>query len=453
MHDISLLNHLGVALVAALAGAGVVWLLLRARAAAARVREEEQTRRLNELQTTLAAREQELAAQREQVSALRATRAELEMQLTKEREAAQEKLQLLTNAQQQLTEAFNSLSKQALTQNSSDFLKLANETLLRYQEAAKGDLQQRQQAIEQLVKPMRESLLQFDGKVQELEKQRVGAYHGLLEQVQMLKETQLQLRDRTDNLVRALGTPHVRGRWGEIQLRRVVELAGMLNYCDFYEQTSSSTDEGRLRPDMLVRLPGGKTIVIDAKAPLAALLEALEAKDDVARAEKLRDHARQLRDHVKALSQKSYWEQFQPAPEFVILFLPGETFFNAALEQDPALIENSVEQRVIIATPTTLIALLKAVAYGWRQEALADNAQKISDLGKELYTRLGTMREHLGAVGAALQRAVEKYNQALGSFETRVLVSARRFEELEATGTAADLDALPPVEISPRQLT
>ncbi|MCX7003405.1 MAG: DNA recombination protein RmuC [bacterium] len=437
----------------ALAGAGIVWLLLRARSAAAQVREAEQARRLNELQTTLAAREQELVAQREQVSALRATRAELDMQLAKEREAAQEKLQLLAHAQQQLTEAFNSLSKQALTQNSSDFLKLANETLLRYQEAAKGDLQQRQQAIEQLVKPMRESLLQFDGKVQELEKQRVGAYHGLLEQVQMLKETQLQLRDRTDNLVRALGTPHVRGRWGEIQLRRVVELAGMLNFCDFHEQASTSTEDGRLRPDMLVRLPGGKTIVIDAKAPLAALLEALEAKDDAVRAGKLRDHARQLREHVKALSQKSYWDQFQPAPEFVILFLPGETFFNAALEQDPALIEHGVEQRVIIATPTTLIALLKAVAYGWRQEALADNAQKISDLGKELYTRLGTMREHLGAVGAALQRAVEKYNQALGSFETRVLVSARRFEELEATGTAADLDPLLPVEASPRQLT
>jgi len=446
-------RELFVMLGAALLGAGAAWLLLRARAAAAQVRETEQARRVTELQTALAARELELATQREQVSTLRATRAELDMQLAKEREAAQEKLQLLAHAQQQLTEAFNSLSKQALTQNSSDFLKLANETLLRYQEAAKGDLQQRQQAIEQLVKPMRESLLQFDGKVQELEKQRVGAYHGLLEQVQMLKETQLQLRDRTDNLVRALGTPHVRGRWGEIQLRRVVELAGMLNFCDFYEQTSTGTEEGRLRPDMLVRLPGGKTIVIDAKAPLAALLEALEAKDEAVRVGKLRDHARQLRDHIKALSQKSYWDQFQPAPEFVILFLPGETFFNAALEQDPALIEHSVEQRVIIATPTTLIALLKAVAYGWRQEALADNAQKISDLGKELYTRLGTMREHLGAVGTALQRAVEKYNQALGSFETRVLVSARRFEELEATGTAADLDPLPPVETSPRQLT
>ncbi len=440
-------------LYAALAGAGAAWLLLQARAAAAQARAEEQVRRVNELQTTLAAREQELATQREQVSTLRATRAELDMQLAKEREAAQEKLALLAHAQQQLTEAFNSLSKQALTQNSSDFLKLANETLLRYQEAAKGDLQQRQQAIEQLVKPMRESLLQFDGKVQDLEKQRVGAYHGLLEQVQILKETQLQLRDRTDNLVRALGTPHVRGRWGEMQLRRVVELAGMLNYCDFFEQASTSTDDGRLRPDMLVRLPGGKSIVIDAKAPLAALLEALEAKDEAVRLGKLRDHARQLRDHIKALSQKSYWDQFQPAPEFVILFLPGETFFNAALEQDPALIEHGVEQRVIIATPTTLIALLKAVAYGWRQEALADNAQKISDLGKELYTRLGTMREHLGAVGTALQRAVEKYNQALGSFETRVLVSARRFEELEATGTAADLDPLPPVETSPRQLT
>jgi DNA recombination protein RmuC len=275
----------------------------------------------------------------------------------------------------------------------------------------------------------------------------------LIEQVQMLKETQLQLRDRTDNLVRALGTPQVRGRWGEMQLRRVVELAGMVNYCDFYEQTSTSSDSGRLRPDMLIRLPGGKTVVIDAKAPLAALLDALEAKDDATRATKLRDHARQLRDHIKALSQKSYWEQFQPAPEFVILFLPGETFFNAALEQDPALIENGVEQRVIIATPTTLIALLKAVAYGWRQEALADNAQKISALGKELYARLSTMGGHLGALGKALGSAVERYNQAIASFESRVLVSARRFEELEATGTTAAIEEIPPVDASPRQLT
>jgi DNA recombination protein RmuC len=440
-------------LIAAAAGAGVVWLLLRARAAIGRARVDELARRADELQAALATREQELAQRREQLTAADIRRAELETLLAKEREVAQEKLQVLADAQQKLTDAFNALAQQALAQNSSEFLKLANESLARFQEAAKGDLQQRQQAIEQLVKPMRESLQQFDGKVQELEKQRVGAYHGLIEQVQMLKETQLQLRDRTDNLVRALGTPQVRGRWGEMQLRRVVELAGMVNYCDFYEQTSTSSDSGRLRPDMLIRLPGGKTVVIDAKAPLAALLDALEAKDDATRATKLRDHARQLRDHIKALSQKSYWEQFQPAPEFVILFLPGETFFNAALEQDPALIENGVEQRVIIATPTTLIALLKAVAYGWRQEALADNAQKISALGKELYARLSTMGGHLGALGKALGSAVERYNQAIASFESRVLVSARRFEELEATGTAAALEELPPVDASPRQLT
>jgi DNA recombination protein RmuC len=440
-------------LIAAAAGAGVVWLLLRARAAIGRARVDELARRADELQAALATREQELAQRREQLTAADIRRAELETLLAKEREVAQEKLQVLADAQQKLTDAFNALAQQALAQNSSEFLKLANESLARFQEAAKGDLQQRQQAIEQLVKPMRESLQQFDGKVQELEKQRVGAYHGLIEQVQMLKETQLQLRDRTDNLVRALGTPQVRGRWGEMQLRRVVELAGMVNYCDFYEQTSTSSDSGRLRPDMLIRLPGGKTVVIDAKAPLAALLDALEAKDDATRATKLRDHARQLRDHIKALSQKSYWEQFQPAPEFVILFLPGETFFNAALEQDPALIENGVEQRVIIATPTTLIALLKAVAYGWRQEALADNAQKISALGKELYARLSTMGGHLGALGKALGSAVERYNQAIASFESRVLVSARRFEELETTGTTAAIEEIPPVDAGPRQLT
>ena len=265
-------------------------------------------------------------------------------------------------------------------------------------------------------------------------------------------ETQTQLRSETANLVRALGTPRVRGRWGEIQLKRVVEMAGMLDHCDFYEQQSVSTEEGRLRPDLIVRLPGGKNIVVDAKAPLTGYLEANEATDEPTRRSKLQDHARQIRDHMTALSRKSYWDQFQPAPEFVVLFLPGETFFSAALEQDAALIEQGVEQRVILATPTTLITLLKAVAYGWRQENLAANAREISELGKDLYKRIADMSSHIGDVGSKLGKAVESYNKAVGSLETRVLVSARRFRDLDAAGTEQEIDPVLPVEVAPRQL-
>ena len=378
--------------------------------------------------------------------------AELSRALAEEQKQAKEKLALLDDAKRQLADAFKALAAEALKSSNTSFLELAKTQLEKFQESARGDLEKRQTAIDELVKPVKESLGKVDAKLQEIEKTRIEAYSGLTEQVKSLSESQKDLRTETANLVKALRRPQARGRWGEIQLRRVVEMAGMLEHCDFVEQQSVGTDDGRLRPDLIVKLPGRKNIVVDSKAPLEAYLEAIEAPDDETRAAKFKDHARQVRQHIAALGRKAYFEQFDPTPEFVVLFLPGEVFFSAALENDPELIELGVSQNVIVATPTTLIALLRAVAYGWRQETLADNAKAISELGQELYKRLSALGRAHAEAGKRLGTAIVAYNNAVGSLESRVLVSARRFKDLGAAAGGAEIEEVKQIETSSRLL-
>lgn len=457
-------SHILLALAGSAFGAAAAWLLargrLRAEARAEALAEraglsariEERDGQIEALRLEVARREAALA----EVQAARlqesASRAALQATLEQERKAADEKLSLLGEARTSLADAFKALSAETLEAQGDSFLRLAGAALEKYQESARGDLEKRQQAIQELVAPVRDSLGKLDEKIGAIEKEREGAYRELTSQVRSMSEAQLQLRAEAQNLVKALRAPQVRGRWGEMQLKRVVELAGMVSYCDFVEQETLATDAGRLRPDLIVRLPGGKSVVVDAKAPLAAYLDAVEARDDATRQAKLAEHARQVRDHVAALSRKSYWEQFQSAaPEFVVLFLPGEAFFSAALEQDPGLIEAGAARNVVIATPTTLIVLLRAVAYGWKQEKIAENAQRIADLGRQVYERLADMGGHLARLGRALGQATGAYNAAVGSMESRVLVTARKLRELQA-GSDKEIEPLEPVAEAPRRL-
>ncbi len=408
---------------------------------------------LQEKSNSLEQAAQEIRTQRERAERLNADLQAAQTSIRERQEAFEREKLALKDAEQHLKNSFEAIAATALRGNTDEFLKLAESKLQNQQRAAHEDLAFRKQEVEQLLKPISETLFHFRDQVQQLEVKREGAYSEIKTQIDALRSTGEDLKSDTARLVNALKMPQQGGRWGEIQLRRVVELAGMVRYCDFDEQVAVRDDEDRLqRPDLTVCLPGGRTIVIDAKVSLAAYLEANSCDDEAQRAAKLKEHAGQVKSHLQRLSAKSYWNQFARSPEFVVAFLPGEALFSAALQQDPTLIEFGAEQRIVLATPTTLIALLKAVSYGWRQEQIAENAERISALGKILYERLAGMYDHIGKLRRSLEASVEHFNKMAGTLETRVMVTARKFRELGAAG-GDEITEIAPIEKAARELT
>ena len=453
-------------LVGALVGAGVCWVLLSARfrvaaaeagkaATAATVTLRADAAAARAERTGLLQRLDELGVQHDQACE-RLRRAEsaaasATAALQAERDAAIGREQLLARRDTELTQAFRALSAEALAANNEQFVTLAEGRIKEAAATLTGEAAVRDRAIGALLDPMSAALQRVEGQLRDVERERQSAYVGLRTQVEAMRTSSEQLQYETKSLVNALRAPQVRGRWGELQLERVVQLAGMVEHCDFSTQVTATSDDGTVRPDMIVHLAGDKSIVVDAKVPFAAYLQAVESRDPDTHTERLAAHARQLRAHVDALAAKAYWAAFQPAPEFVVLFVPGDPFLEAALQADPMLLEHAFGRNVIIATPTTLIALLRTVAYGWRQEALARNAAAVHQLGKELHARLATMGTHVAKLGRGLEGAVDSYNKTVSSLEARVLVTARRLTELKVADD--ELAAPAPVEGSPRRVS
>jgi len=385
------------------------------------------------------------------LSILREQLAELRITLEHERNAHLEKQKSLEKDRENLSESFAALSSKALKHNSDEFLKLAEQNLKQFQITANSELDKKQQSFSELVKPIREALDKTEKQVREIEKDRKQAYGSLKQHLELMSRDQAHLQAETRNLVQALRRPEVRGQWGEMTLKRLAELAGMVQHCDFYEQESINTDEGRLRPDMIIRMPGKRAVVVDAKAPLDAYMSAVEATDDKSREKFLIGHAKNVRGRIRELSAKSYWSQFDDTPDFAVLFIPGDQFLSAALERDPSLLEDAMSQQIILATPSSFVALLRAVAFGWRQEVLADNADKIRNLGVTLYERLSAFSGHLSNVGNSLGKSVEHFNKAVGSFDSRVLPSAKRFTKMGISAKKKIKDPHP-VEVISRQI-
>ncbi len=395
--------------------------------------------------------EQEVSTLRLDLNRHREGNLQLQAELAREREMAAEKQRVLNETEKRFVESFEALSARALKSNNESFLELARATLAGQQTEGQMGMALQNKEMESLVKPLDETLRKVDEQLRAIEKDRTGAYQSLLDRVKELGETQQALRSEAGRLVNALRTPVQRGLWGEMQLRRVVELAGMVEYCDFDTQVSVASENGQRRPDMIVRLPGDRSLIVDSKVPLAAYLEAMECDGDTERQAKLRQHAAQVRAHIQSLSQKAYFHLFAEAPDFVVAFLPGESFLAAALSQDPSLMEYGMENRVLLSTPTTLISLLKTASYGWRQEKVAQNAREISDLGKEMYDRLRVLTGHFHGIKRGLESTMRAYNDAAGSMESRVLVSARRFQELGAAGSEV-IEAPTLTEVAPREI-
>ena len=385
------------------------------------------------------------------LSKLREKNSALSTRLEVEQQNNNEKIESIKKERAQLSDMFTALSSQALKNNNEEFLKLAQENLKKFQAQAVNELDKKEKAIETLLTPIKESLNKTEQQIRDIEKDRKESYGALHKHLETMAHTQATLQDETRKLVTALRRPEVRGQWGEMTLKRLAELAGMVKHCDFYEQEQVRTDEGALRPDMIVRMPDGREIVVDVKTPLDAYISAIEAVDDAERQIHLKRHTQNVKQRINELADKAYWKQFKNAPDFVILFIPGDQFLTAALDQEPGILENALSRQIILATPTSFVALLRAVGYGWRQEQLAENAEHIKTVGQELYGRLQTFTEHLQKLGRSLDTGLKHYNSAVGSFDSRVLPSARKFNEM---GISADKKIEQPnqVETAVRQI-